>query len=319
MTQARSQLVDSRTPAFYHCVQRCVRRAFLCGVDSVSGQDFSHRKEWIEERLRLLAECFAVSIHAYAVMSNHLHVVLHIDPFTVDSWNDAEVAQRWVRLFPPREVSETSVALKQQMLLDNPVRLMVIRERLSSLSWLMKCLAEPIARWANLEDGCTGRFWQGRFKTQLLCDEKALLAAMAYVDLNPVRAGMTALLEQSHHTSVKERIVQATNSPALLRELLKPCMGLVQCLPFTLQEYLELVEFSGQQWHPNKRGKLIGKTPRLIQRIEAKPERWMLRVKGMKSGYWRIVGELSDVTDKAKQLKQRWMKGINFAKQLAMP
>jgi hypothetical protein len=183
----------------------------------------------------------------------------------------------------------------------------------------MKCLAEPIARWANLEDGCTGRFWQGRFKTQLLCDEKALLAAMAYVDLNPVRAGMTALLEESDHTSVQQRIIEATDRPVLLQESLKPCMGLVQCLPFTLKDYLELVEFSGQQWHPSKRGKLIGNTPKLIQRIETQPERWMLRIKGMQSGYWRVVGDVHDMIDKAQQFKQRWMKGINFAKQLATP
>jgi REP element-mobilizing transposase RayT len=161
-------------------VQRCVRRAFLCGFDTLTGCDFEHRKACVTDRLRLLSECFAVSIHAYAVMSNHLHLVIEMNPLVIGSWIDAEIAQRWVRLFPPREID--AVSFKEQAILRQPERLFVLREHLSNLSWFMKCLAEPIARQANLEDSCTGRFWQGRFKAQLLCNERALLAAMAYVE-----------------------------------------------------------------------------------------------------------------------------------------
>lgn len=206
MTQARSQLVSADTPGTYHCVQRCVRRAFLCGVDRYSGQDFDHRKLWIEQRLVLVAECFAVAVHAYAVMSNHLHVVVHLDPSAPLLWTDHEVAGRWVRLFPPREPTDTARISKIERLLADPERLVVVRRRLGNLSWMMKCLVEPIARRANAEDGCKGRFWEGRFKTQRLCDERAVLAAMVYVDLNPVRAGITERLEASRHTSVVARL-----------------------------------------------------------------------------------------------------------------
>jgi hypothetical protein len=209
------------------------------------------------------------------------------------------------------------VAWKEQAIVRHPERVRILRERLSNLSWFMKCLAEPIARLANAEDSCTGRFWQGRFKAQLLCNEKALLAAMAYVDLNPVRAGIASTLEASHHTSVQQRILQAVDQPALLQQPLTPALGLARCLPFKLGEYLELVEYSGQQWHEGKRGKLVGNTPALIQRIETRPERWRQRLKGVQSASWRILGDADDLIEAATRLGQRWLKGIGSARALA--
>ena len=223
MTTARSQLIAPGTGGTFHCVQRCVRRAFLCGQDRYTGQSFEHRKAWVEQRIALLSDCFAVAIHAYAVMSNHLHLVLQLDPTQSASWSDAEVATRWVRLFPPREDTKVARDVKRDRLMQQPDYVAVLRERLSNLSWLMKCLAEPLARAANAEDACKGRFWEGRFKVQVLCDERALLAAMAYVDLNPVRAGMAETLAVSDHTSIRHRL--ATLTPAGLDRPLRPVLG----------------------------------------------------------------------------------------------
>ena len=100
----------------------------------------------------------------------------------------------------------------------------MLRTRLADLSWFMKCLAEPVARAANAEDGCKGRFWEGRFKVQLLCDERALLAAMAYVDLNPIRAGMADALADADHTSIQRRLADI-QSPQDLDRPLRPLAG----------------------------------------------------------------------------------------------
>lgn len=314
MTTARSALITPGSAGTFHCVQRCVRRAFLCGRDRYTGQSFEHRKDWIEARLLLLADCFAVAIHAYAVMSNHLHVVLQLDPAWQATWTDAEVATRWVRLFPPREDSDAARACKCRMLLQQPERLAVLRTRLSDLSWLMKCLAEPIARAANAEDVCKGRFWEGRFKAQVLCDERALLSAMTYVDLNPIRAGLARDLAGSAHTSMRNRLDALV--PAELDRPLHSFAGNRIPLGLSLRAYVELVEWTGKQVRPDKRGALPPNTPSALDRYEVDPHRWATRVKAVGSGYWRIIGSAADLVDAAARLNQCWIKGIGLAKAL---
>jgi len=89
-----------------HAVQRCVRRAFLAGVDPASGIDYSFRKEWIRRRLEALASVFAIDVLTYAIMSNHLHVILRNRPDVVSQWSDQEVALRWLKVFPGRRIEE---------------------------------------------------------------------------------------------------------------------------------------------------------------------------------------------------------------------
>lgn len=318
MTQARSQLIPPGTGGMFHCVQRCVRRAFLCGVDQYSGRSFEHRKSWVEERIQRLAECFAVAMHAYAVMSNHLHLVLQIDPARAAEWSDEEVAERWTRLFPPREDTDEARLHKCLRLMSNPMRIAVIRSRLGSLSWFMRCLAEPIARRANREDGCTGRFWEGRFKSQLLCDERALLAAMTYVDLNPIRAGIAKTLQESGHTSVKRRIVDAKSDPEKIGQRMMPLAGSIGSAPsLTTADYLNLLEWTGRQIAPGKKGRILADTPSILHRLEQRPERWATRVKAVGSGYWRVIGEVHDMIALAERLGQAWLKGVGFAARLA--
>ena len=98
MTQARAHTVSTEQHGMYHCVTRCVRRAWLCGVDPLTGQDHDARKPMIVNRIRDLGEIFAVAVYAYAVMSNHLHVVLSVEPELARAWTDDEVANRFGRL-----------------------------------------------------------------------------------------------------------------------------------------------------------------------------------------------------------------------------
>lgn len=318
MTTARANLVPPGSDGSYHCVQRCVRRAFLCGVDRYTGQSFEHRKAWVEERLHRLGECFAIAIHAYAIMSNHLHVVVQIDPTAASAWSDDEVAARWLGLFPPADPEANAVEFKRKCLLADPARLGVFRQRLGDLSWFMRCLAEPIARRANREDGCKGRFWEGRYKCQLLCDERALLAAMAYVDLNPVRAGLTERLDASTHTSVHQRIAASHATPESLAQSLRPVIG---TLPFALSlstaDYLQILDWTGRVLAPGKRGIIAEQAPALLSTFDGTPDRWAMRVRGYGSGWARAAGSVQDLTAWAERLGQRWLKGIRFALQLA--
>jgi REP element-mobilizing transposase RayT len=198
-----------------------VRRAFLCGVDPLTSKDYEHRKGWIRDRLEEIASFFAIEVCGYAVMSNHLHLVLRSRPDLVRRWTDEEVALQWRRLFPARDpltgLTGEPTAQELSTITSDPGRVTELRKRLASLSWFMRCLNEPIARAANQEDDCTGRFWEGRFRSQALVDEAAILACSIYVDLNPIRAGIADTPENSKFTSAFDRIrsmqVDSAESP----------------------------------------------------------------------------------------------------------
>ena len=206
---ARNEQFDPDEVCIVHAVQRCVRRAFLAGVDAVTQQDYSHRKEWIRRRMEALASVFGIDVLSYAVMSNHLHLILRNRPDVVAAWSDEQVAIRWLKVFPGRRLEEHLAEPSEndiKTLARDAQRIREIRRRLSDISWFMRSLAEPIARMANKQDDCTGRFWEGRFKAQRIVDEAGLLACAMYVDLNPVRAAMAASPEESEHTSAYDRI-----------------------------------------------------------------------------------------------------------------
>jgi len=304
MTSPRRQIVDPDTPGYFQCVSRCVRRALLCGHDACSGQSFEHRREWVEDRLLELAEIFSVGVYAYAVMSNHLHVVLQADPLRPAQWSDEELAERWVRLFPARmngHLDEDACAAKREGLLKDPARIAALRERLGSVSWFTRFLNEPIARRANFEDGCTGRFWEGRYKCQALPDEAAIAACIAYVDLNPIRAGMARDLTDSDHTSIKRRL-DAMTEDTPDNVLLRPLAGLapVDAFPITLGDYIDLVDWTGRQIRNDKRGHIANAAPAALNMLGVNQRQWQTQVLGIESRYWRAVGAVDALEKKPR-------------------
>jgi len=312
MTAARSQLVDSTASGFYHCISRCVRRAFLCGEDALTGRSFEHRKQWVEDRLLALAEIFAVGVYAYAVMSNHVHAVLYVDPGATVAWSADEIAERWVQLTPVRvdgEIDPEACRASVQALVGNPGRIAILRQRLSSLSWFMKCLNEPIARRANREDACAGHFWESRFKCQALLDDAAVLACMSYVDLNPIRAGLAVDLPSSQHTSVQRRLATpAVSSQAALY----PVAGATRApqMPVTLIEYLTLTDWTGRARRPDKRGVIAADAPAAIALLGLSADQWHSQAAGIETHYWRAVGAVDAMIEKARAMGQRWLKGV---------
>jgi len=142
-----------------HCVSRCVRRSWLCSFDEYLEKSFDYRKSSVEQRILELGRIFACGIYAYAIMSNHYHLVVHMSPSAANDWSANEVARRWVKLYPTGE-SDTD-QLKVAAIVVNEALIKLYRQRLTDLSWLMKSISEPIARRANAEDKVNGRFWQG--------------------------------------------------------------------------------------------------------------------------------------------------------------
>ena len=252
MSTPRSQLVDNEQPLHYHLVSRCVRRSWLCGVDPQTGKDYGHRKNWLVQRMYHLAKCFAVAIDAYAIMSNHFHLVAYFDPKECYRWSDETVADRWLQAFPPRSMMASNAdqqaihELHKERLLQSPARLKHARETLGSLSMFMKHLKQPIAYQANKEDGCRGHFFEGRFYSAALLDERAVIAAMAYVDLNPIRARIAKDIAEYKAASAHRRTQVANNTPERLAEAVKPLVsGLTTprpALSVSLGDYLGILE-----------------------------------------------------------------------------
>ena len=259
MATPRKLLVDPENACAYHLVSKCTRGMYLCGWDRSTRRQYKHRRRWLVKRARSLAECFAIDLLTYAVMSNHFHLVAIFDPKACETWSDEEVARRWVDAFPPPEprsrargriaaakIWERRKADRRELVLSDPDRLERARRTLGSLSSFMKHLKQPIARRANLEDGCEGHFFNQRFYSGALLSEKAIIAASAYVDLNPVRADLTERLDEYEDASIAERVRE--DSPERLNDYLRPiASGLGpqrhrSFVDITLGDYVGLLE-----------------------------------------------------------------------------
>ena len=330
MTRPRSALVSLLDTPWYHVVSRCVRRAFLCGADRHSGQNFDHRRGWIEARIAQLASVFAIDVAAYAVMSNHYHLVVHVDRNRALSWDADEVLARWTRLFsgPPlvaRYLSPERAALSGAELARVMEYAECYRTRLHDLSWFMRVLNESIARQANAEDDCTGRFWEGRFKSQALLDEQALLAAMAYVDLNPIRAGIADTPEDSDYTSIQERLADArtatapTSSTAAEPAALMPFDATSQtpwAIPFDFADYVELVECTGRAQHPTKKGRIHAHQPKILTRLGLDAEAFMVYSSRFLKAFGSAVGVPAQLVALCERRQAKYLRGIQAARQV---
>jgi REP element-mobilizing transposase RayT len=298
VTTPRTQQISLSDTPYYHIMSRCVRRSVLCGTDDRTGQCFEHRRQWIEDRIRLLASVFSIEICSYAVLSNHYHIVLKIDPELPKDWSFDEVIQRWLCIhkgpFLIHKYLKGEVIDKAEMTVVTKL-VEDWRIRLSSISEFMQRLNQVISRQANNEENCTGRFWEGRYKSQPLLTEEALLTAMAYVDLNPVRATMAKTPEASKHTSIKERIRPTFNiekalinnpdfnSYYLQRFPIKPLSPFEGSIKqsnqdgvlFDFNDYLTLVDTTGRIQRQDKRGSISNNFLPILERLGIESNEWI--------------------------------------------
>ena len=325
---ARSDEFDPHEVSVFHCINRCVRRCFLCGVDPLTGEDFEHRKVWIEKRLEFLAAQFGIDVIGFSVLSNHFHVVLRNRPDVVATWPDEEVAQRWRMLCPLRKQPDGTPQTPTQdeilSIVRDPNRVQELRTRLSHISWFMKMVSERVARRANAEEDLTGRFWQGRFRGIKLADAAAILACLMYVDLNPIRAGICETPEQSEHTSAKRRIDQHRNrdpqasdwlAPLTIDELAlpgpSPSSLSSRCsdkgvLPVSLEDYLMLLDWTGRQVAQGKSGKVPDHLAPILIRLGIDTEHWTTLSSRFGELFFSVAGSPPTLAAAAARKGHRW-------------
>lgn len=327
--QNRSDVFDPMRVSVVHCINRAVRRAMLCGVDKFSGKSYEHRRDWIKKRLEFLAGCYGIDVLGYAVMGNHMHVILRNRPDVVEMWSDEDVARRIWRLFPKRKDqagnAEEPHDHELKMLIASKRQLAEYRRRLSDVSWLMRQLAEKVARLANKEDECSGRFWEGRFKCQPLLDDAAILACAAYVDLNPVRAGIAQTPEESDYTSVQDRIVAAKQpakaakadawlAPVHLNERSAPGPKASKSrrrasdkgfLPIRLGDYLQLLDWTGREIVCGKRGRIPNSCKPILERLQMSRLTWCELVRDFGKLFRSVAGNRGSLQESATRAGKR--------------
>ena len=325
MTKPRCNQICLEATSCYHITSRCVRRAFLCGIDEFSGTNYEHRREWIVERLGELSEIYCIEISAYAVMSNHYHLVLHVNQQAVLSLSHTEVIERWKQLYKLPLIAQKKLDNKEMSEEETRALEALVkkwRKRLYDISWFMRCLNEPIARRANQEDGCTGHFWQSRYKSQALLDDAAVLTCMTYVDLNPIRAKMAETPEESDYTSIQSRIranekQQSQCHPVKLQHFIdSEHREKEHGIQFSLHDYLELVDYTGRAIVENKRGYIPSHLTPILTRLGIEETNWLENVSQFERNFNLMVGTIKKLKKVALQLNQKWFKGISASKQL---
>jgi REP element-mobilizing transposase RayT len=323
MPQPRKSQISLIDTPYYHCISRCVRQSYLCGIDKHSGQSYEHRRGWVEERLLFLATVFAIDICAYAVMNNHTHVVLCVDRALADNWDSDEVLKRYHKLHRGTLLTQKFMkgdTLSQIELITFDETVETYRQRLYDISWFMRDLNEYIAREANKEDGCTGRFWEGRFKSQALLDESAVLACMAYVDLNPIRAKMEKTPETSKHTSIKKRINAAKNQQSQ-PSVLMPFVGdlrenISKGIAYSLTDYIELVDTTGRCIRDDKAGHIDNTQSPILERLGLDSAQWLTLTTEFEKHFCYAAGAEQTMNAFKRHTHHQRLRGMTNAKAL---
>ncbi|MEA3545553.1 MAG: transposase [Thermodesulfobacteriota bacterium] len=337
MAQPRYSQISLEETPWYHVVSRCVRRAYLCGVDQITGQSFEHRREWVEQRILQLASVFTIDVAAYAVMHNHYHLVVRVDNERIAALTTDEVIRRWSELYAgplivQRYLSDQQSDMSTGELLQVDKLADKYRQRLCDLSWFMKNLNEYISRKANTEENVKGHFWESRYKCQALLDEQALLTAMAYVDLNPVRAAITEIPEESDHTSVKRRVSELKRGQTIDNKIensvisdpnseqlqvpeasllpFEPGEHLKTSIPFALEDYLDLLDTVGRAVHPAKRGYIPDTTPVILSRLGITTEMFIIHANQFLKRFGNTVGAPAKLIELAAARNVRHLRGL---------
>lgn len=349
MPLPRKAVVSTEFVGIYHCISRCVRRAFLCGKDPLTGRSFKHRRRIVNNNLKDLATHFCLKVISSTVQPNHLHVIIKVDPSATADLSPQEVVKRWRRIFPhERDRNGDPVALTDDQLLKEVSDSFLVslwRSRLVDLSWFMRCLKEPIARMANKEDNCKGHFWEGRFKCIRIEDDAALLACMAYVELNSVRAGGADRPECCDYSSIQDRIKayqarrkleiakqyddaldSAEEAQAMMAWAMRESQNDHWLCPLQEvfedwngysggigeEQFFDLVDWTGRKLRDKDAGHIPEHLAEILVRMEVDLDNWARAVEKFDGLFAVFAGKARRLREIARKMRKRCCWGVNL-------
>jgi hypothetical protein len=315
------------------------------GKDPLTGKDHTHRRQWFIHRLQLLVSCFAIDVCFDAILSNHFHLILRTNPRLVKRMGNWEVARRWLRVYPGKRVLDENwiepTEKQIEALVADKEKLARVRKKLANVSCFMAALSEYIARRANAEDDCDGRFFSGRFGSREIMHEAGLLVGGLYVDLQLVHAGEAQTPEssvytsawfriQSRQTSAKDSRSQANDSWLAPLTLQADHLGDVPCtsgkrasdkglLSMPFDEYLQLLDWSGRQLRANKRGAIPNHLAPILQRLGIEEKELLDTLEDFPRLFRRLVGRAEQILERAQEVGRRWMHGVGPAGKIFHP
>jgi hypothetical protein len=256
-------------------------------------------------------------------------LVLKVDEAQSLAISDKEVInKRWTAMYKGAKAFIVPLLLSGAPDIQKETAKSVIkvwRNRLSDISWFMRCLNEYISRKANKEDNCTGHFWESRFKSQALLDDTALLSCMIYVDLNPVRAGIAQDLPSSDFTSIQARIRafekpnkksvdsnrQSKSSPRQPKSILPfGTRNKQREIHFALTDYLALADWAGRCVHPNKKGRISEDVPNLVDVLDIEVEDWLKMSQQFEQKFANFAGKSAKLYTHAYEHGQSRYRGV---------
>ena len=270
-------------------------------------------------------------------MSNHCHTVLKVIINQSLKLTGREVIDHWTAVYPSgramvKEYLDGTANTQQMKAAKRKIK--IWRKRLKSISWFMRSLNHYIACKANKEDGCKGHFWESRFTSQALLDDTAILSCMAYVDLNPIRAGIASDLNGSDFTSIQERIqafklaqdaLEGTNSADentdaandIQLQSYQPDWLLAfgdsnsqTNICFSLVDYLDMVDWTGRQIRKDKKGHISFEVPSIVQQLNVSTERWLELSQRFERIFAGFAGKAEKMYFHANKLGQSRCRGV---------
>jgi len=177
-------------PVLYHCISRVVDRRLLFG---------SQEKEKFRSLMRAYEHFSGCRVLSYCLLGNHFHLLLEVPPAPEEGISDAQLIERLAALYPASVVAEVSARLAEarRRLAEGSGTQEIIDEihrrytyRMHDLGEFMKGLLQRFTQWFNARHRRKGHLWEDRFKSLIVEDGTAARAIAAYIDLNPVRAGV---------------------------------------------------------------------------------------------------------------------------------